>query len=131
MIPSETQNRCSGGAESTGSKDPSYISDTQAPRLHEMPKPNSDGFGRFGHLKRPRNVKAHEAAMSLRQEIHALLLAHPLARLTAKAIAPKLSRAVALRTVAWHLAAIRAGDTLQSRQSNESDAQATVGAEAP
>lgn len=68
-----------------------------------------------------RNLKALAISQALREEIRQMLLEHPAlaAPLTAKAIAPRLSRPVALRTVAWHLQAIRAGDTLQSRQSME------------
>ena len=57
----------------------------------------------------PRNRPAFERAQTLRAEIVALLEAHPpLAEpLQAKDIAPRLSRSLSLRTVRWHLRAIR------------------------
>lgn len=60
-------------------------------------------------MKGPRNRPAFERGQTLRHEIVTLLLAHsPLGRpLTAKQIQPRLSRAVSLQNIWYHLRAIR------------------------
>ena len=75
-----------------------------------------------------RNKRAFEDAQRLREELRQLLLAHhPLAEpLTAKAIAPMLSRRVSLSAIAWHLRAIRTAHTLQSEQTNSPPDSATL-----
>jgi repressor of nif and glnA expression len=55
--------------------------------------------------------KAVERSQALREEIRRVLIEHPPLSppLTAKHVQPRLSRQVALRTVRWHLRALRTG----------------------
>lgn len=63
----------------------------------------------------PRNRRLYDQGCALRAEIFAILAAHPPLRkpLTAKDVQPRLSRMVPLRTIQWHMRAIRceAADT--------------------
>jgi len=76
-----------------------------------------------------RNLKALADSQVTRAEIRQLLLAHhPLARpLNPKSIAPKLTRWVALSTIAWHLRAIWTAHALQTEQPKSEARSATVG----
>jgi hypothetical protein len=68
----------------------------------------------------PRNPGAVERSQALREEIRRALLEHPplAPPLTAKHLQPRLSRCISLRTIRWHMHALRTGeDALPSRQS--------------
>jgi hypothetical protein len=65
----------------------------------------------------PRNISAYEQSRSTREEIRSLLERHPTTAwsFTAKQIRRCLSRELSLRTVQWHVQAIRREALRQER----------------